>query len=371
MNNTDQLKRARRLYEISHNYASRANAKANEARIILEQYIDQKDRLENWKRIMSMAPINLFTFFFVIVAIAEFVFSYDIYREMIRNYPWIMAIAFFGVGIIVSEFIVYLFSKAKRELLFFEKRRNPHNNKYIDLDLKNSILKKAIWYFIIGVILGLVLLYLIYNYSIDRATLEISSGERIDPIGIRDWLPVILYLFELILGVYIFYLLKRLWISFNVVKLKNKFDKLIKEINQYTDEAVRNYQEAEDEGFDPFEDAVSEDVNVAFYRKLNKSVEDKEDYILVPPRGKDFFKVKIVNKEDKPVIKDIKIITKYKLTDSDNSDKNGECTITIDTFPNDAVQSIILRDTADAIDFKMISRSYDLNENEVYTLIVE
>ena len=194
--NEAQQQRAKRFYEISNDLAASSNTHTAEARIVRKEFLDENDRLENWKKIMSMVPVNLFTFFFVAVAIAEFIFSYEIYREMIPGAPWVMAIAFFGVGIILSEFIVYFFSKAKRQLLLYENKRNPINKSKIDADLLAEIKKKSLVYFIIGIIGTLILLFVIYNFSIDRANLEISAGERVAPIGIRDWLPLILYVFE-------------------------------------------------------------------------------------------------------------------------------------------------------------------------------
>ncbi len=366
-----QQKRAKRLYEIANQFATRANTNASEARKVNEEYVEQSARLERWKRIMSMVPVPFFSFFFFAVAISEFIFSYEIYREMVPRAPWVMAIAFFGVGIVLSEFLVYFISKAKRELLLYEAKRNPINDGKIDSDIESGIRKKALLRFVSGLVGSALLLFIIYRFSIDRALLEISSGERIAPIGIRDWIPLVLYAFEIIFGIYMFYLFKRMYLGYRVNLLKKKFDKLIDAIKISTAESVKKYQEAENENYDPIKLAVADDVNVSFYRKLNKSTEDKVDYIEIPDKNEDVFNVVLVDTNGVPLSKHISVITKYKFVDSGMTDKEGKCTIRIDTYPNDAIQFIFVRNAANAKDYQKIVENYDLDINETYTIIIE
>ena len=363
--------RALRHYEKANQNALLANAQTAEAKKVITEYKDQKERLENWKRIMSMQPILFFTGVFILVAIAEFVFSYEIYREMIPNAPYIIAIGFFGFGIILSELIVYYYSKRKRELKFYEARRNPLNDGKIDADIKKHIKKKAIITFVLGIIGTILLLLIIYKFSVSRAMLEISSGERVSPIGVQDWLPLLLYIAEIFTGIYIVYLFKKLGIQLRVAKLKRKLENLINSIKENTAEAINNYQQAEKEDYDPFALTVSDDLNTAYYRKINKSIDDKEAYINIPDKVPDYFNVKLVDTEGKPLAKHISVITKYKFTDTGNSDNDGNCNIVINTYPNDSVQFIFVRDAANSTEYHSIVANYDLNENEVYTLIID
>jgi hypothetical protein len=365
-----QQQRARRLIEIAEMHASTANHAISDARIALKEHDEQKERLKNWKLIMSMEPVNMFTFFFIIVAVAEFIFSYEIYREMVSRAPWIMAIAFFGLGIILSEFIVYQFSKAKRKLLFYEKRLDHNYDNVIDDDLNALIKKKALTRFIIGIIGSIVLLYVIYNFSIDRANLEIESGDRTAEIGIRDWLPLILYAFEIIFGIYIFYFFKKIKISWKVSRLWNRFKNNIFTSNTETASAVKKYQEAEKEDYDPVGLTTSDEVHTAYFRKVNKSIDNKEDYITVPKKMEDYFNVKLVNKEGNPVAKHITIITKYKFVDSGTTNNDGVYAFRINTYPNDSVQFMFVKDSSNATEFIKIVENFDLDKNEVYTIIV-
>jgi len=368
--NKAQQQRAKRLIEIAEGHAGTANHAIADARKTLKEYEEQKKRLTNWKLIMSMEPVNMFTFFFIVVAIAEFIFSYEIYREMVPRAPWVMAIAFFGVGIILSEFIVYQFSKAKRKLLFYEKRLDPNYDGVIDDDLNAAIKKKALIRFIIGIIGTITLLYVIYNFSIDRATLEIESGDRVAEIGIRDWLPLILYAFEIIFGIYIFYLLMKIGISWKVHRLWSRFQKNIFTSNNTTALAVKKYQEAEKEDYDPVGLTTSDEIHTAYYRKVNKSIDDKEKYIVVPEKMEDYFNIKLVNKEGQPVAKHITIITKYKFVDSGTTNSDGVYAFRINTYPNDAVQFMFVKDTSNATEYIKIVENFDLDKDEVYTIIV-
>ncbi len=363
--------RALRHYEKANQNALTADAQTAEARKTIKEYNDQKDRLNKWEQIMSMEPVSIFMFIFIAVAIAEFIFSYEIYREMIPRAPYVMAIAFFGVGILLSELIVYLYSKRKRELKLYEAKRNPLNADKIDSDLKKSIKKDAVIYFILGIVGAIALLIVIYKFSISRALLEISSGERTSKVGIQDWLPLILYAFEIFLGIYFFYFFKKIAIQLKVSKLNRKLEKLINSIKENTAEAINNYQQAEKENYDPFALAISDDLNTAYYRKINKSIEDKEEYVNIEPKTEDYFNVKLVDTKGNPLSKHISIITKYKFTDTGYSDKEGNCKIILETYPNDSVQYIFIRNAANSAEYKTIIANYDLNKNEIYTLIID
>jgi len=127
----DQLIRANKEFKVADDLASSASVAAHKANSVLTEHKSEKERLTNWKSIMSTAPVMAFTVIFVVVSIGEYLVSKEIYREFNEKWPWAIAIVFFVAGLFVSEFIVYKLFGQKRAWKKYELKRDPNNNNKI------------------------------------------------------------------------------------------------------------------------------------------------------------------------------------------------------------------------------------------------
>ena len=219
----DQLIRANKEFQVAETFASNASKQAHKANIALKTYKLEKERLDNWKSIMSTAPVMAFTVIFFIVSIGEYMVSKEIYREFNDKWPWAIAIVFFVAGLFVSEFIVYKLFGQKREWKKFELKRDKNNNSKTNDEIDDSIKKITNNYFLFGALLGLLIIGAIGFLSYKRVQGELAAGMRETGFGIMDFMPVILYIIEIISGSFIWFLIKKIRLGIDVTNLWEKF----------------------------------------------------------------------------------------------------------------------------------------------------
>jgi len=367
----DQLIRANKEFQVADALASNASKHAHSANGILETYKSENGRLTNWKSIMSTAPVMAFAVIFIIVSIGEYLVSKEIYREFNEKWPWAIAIVFFVAGLFVSEFIVYKLFGQKRAWKKYELKRDPNNNSKTNDEIDYSIKKITNNYFIFGVILGLLIIAAIGFLSYKRVQGELAAGMRETGFGIMDFMPVILYIIEIISGAFIWYLIKKTGLSIHVKKLWKKFSHFATACNRDTAASIKKYQDAERENYDPFKVQLSDNVHTAFYRNNSFTLDNKEKYVSVPTKMNDYFNIHLIDKDGTPLRRHITIITDYKFTASGSTNAEGKLTLEIEgTFPSDSCKRIFIRQSADTDEFISINEEYDLDVDKWHDVIL-
>jgi hypothetical protein len=372
------MERANKYYNIADDYARKASHLLDEANNVYNTYLEEKVRLENWKQIMSTTPVRLFAAIFIIVSIVEYLISMKIYEEFSSRTPWIVAIAFFAIGLVVSEFIVYKFSSAKREWKKYEMKRDRNTKDLITPEVESKIQKYTNKRFISGIILGIALVTAIGFLSYKRVQFEIMADLRPENLqfGIMDGMPVILYIVEIISGFYIWYLIKEWNLFIKVKRLKNNFDNIVETVNNFSSKAVDNFHQAEKEGLNLFEltTNISENIHNAFYRTKRLTLDDKARYIKPPEKYIERHHENVVNfsiKNDKGELvknKNIKLITEYKFTQSGGINDEGNFTAVFEgTFPGDSVRRVCIENGNNKI---TLEGNWDLDAEVIHTIIV-
>ncbi|RMG39046.1 MAG: hypothetical protein D6732_04545, partial [Methanobacteriota archaeon] len=233
--------RARNEYELADKYAKKANREAGNARDLIPVWLDQKDRLDNWKRIMSMTAVPILTVVFLIVCVAEYFFSREIYRDISRNYPWAIALGFVAVAILISELLVYKLSPSKQRLMFYEYRRDRNLADETDESIGEHVKRKTNRFAVIGGVLAVVMLAGLYYLSHLRVEKEILIGSRESGFGVQDLMPVTLYIAEIFSGVFVWYLIRRVWLGWKVKRLERKAKHHVNKCAEFTTKAVQQF----------------------------------------------------------------------------------------------------------------------------------
>lgn len=368
---TDQLIRATKEFKAADELASKASQTAHQANGVLTTHKSESERLKNWKSIMSTAPVMAFTVIFIVVSIGEYLVSKEIYREFNEKWPWAIAIVFFVAGLFVSEFLVYKLFDQKRAWKRYELKRDKNNNSKTNDEIDGSIRKITNNFFIFGMILGLLIIAAIGFLSYKRVQGELAAGMRETGFGIMDFMPVILYIIEIISGAFIWYLMKQIGLGMTVKKYWKRFVKFVVSCNVNTAAAIKKYQDAEQENYDPFQVQLSDNIHTAFYRNNSHTLDNKEAYISTPSKMNDYFNLNLIDKDGKPLRRHITIITDYKFTASGSTNAEGKLTLEIEgTFTGDSCKRIFIRQSADAEEFIAISEEYDLDKEKVHDVIL-
>jgi len=370
-NNNEQVK-ATKEFLAADKLARAANDASHHAKVALKDWKEEKYRLDNWKSIMSTAPVVLFSIIFVLVSIGEYYISKEIYREFSRKMPWLIAIVFFVAGVFVSEFLVYKIFKQKRDWKRFEIDRDPNNNNLTDDEKSNMIKKITNNFFIFGLILGILLVTAIGFLSYKRVQGELAANMRTSGFGIMDTMPMLLYVVEIITGAFVLYLLKEIGQIIKVKGLWKKFNKMTLLTHKLSTDAIKKYLDAEKLDYDPFNVPLTDNIHTTFYRNINKSVDNKEDYIQEPEEMEDVFNLLLIDENGNPLQRQINIITNYKFSLSGSTNNEGRLALRFEkTFPGDSVKNIFIRKTAEDKDYISINGNYDLDRDTVHKVIIK
>ncbi len=368
----NQIIRAQKEIEEADRLAAKANASTQNARELLTEYNQQKERLDNWKKIMSTSPVIIFTVFFIIVSITEYLFSKEIYREVSDQFPWIVAIGLFAAGIGISEMIAYKLDKNKRAWKKYEIDNDPNKDNLTNDEKEAEIESFTRSRFIFGVILALFLLVGIGYMSKLRVEEEIMAGIRESKFGLMDILPVLLYLFEIIFGIYVVYLFKKIKLGLYVNKLRKKFDQTVAKVSELTRLAIRKIDDAIREDINPFEFNSSDNLHTATYRNKRFTLDNKEEYIAEAQHMEDVFNIQLFDTQNNPLEMNISVLTDYKITMSGSTNKDGHLSLHIEkTYPLDSVKKIFIRKSASADEYIVVEGNYDLDKNKVHKIVID
>lgn len=354
--------RAKQEYNEAVEHGKKANHNAERARDVSEKYQKENKRLEEWKRYIPTSKATIFLIFFIAICIVEYLISKNLYREFNADSPWIVAIVLFLIGVLLSEALAYRLVSGKldwyKELL---------RNKYQGEKTKDQIEKKAktfMWLsFIIGVIGTIGFLYFIYDLSYNRVQFEINAGMKQSDFGIMDLLPVIAYFFEIVSGLLVIYLIMRAFKGIRVWSFNKQFDRLVLSCSNSTSSCVDKFDDAEKEGFDSLRANISHEISQAFYRKRRLDVSKKGEYVSELKDMGDEFNLIITDDQQQPIIREIEVITEYKLTGSAQSSADGSVKITFEsTYPGDAVKEIRIKKNANDTNTEVVNKVFDLGD---------
>lgn len=359
-------------YDYANTAAQTANELARDASHTHIEYLDQKDRLDNWNRIMSIAPVFPFLLFFIAITIGEFYFSKEIYRVISRSNPWIIAFALAVVGIFISDFIAYLWFGSLRTWKRYELRRDKNRDHLTEDEMDQLVKSFAVQHFVFGLVLGILLIAGIGWLSLKRVQLELAAGLRTDGFCATDLLPVILYVLEILSGIFIVYMFKHLGQKIRVRNLYSQFTKLVKSASEFTSATVSKFQIAEGGQHSPIGSHISDNVHEAHFRYKMKDVNNEEDYIQSSTKENQSILFQINNKEGQGVVRQIDIVTEFKFSLGGTTDTNGKIVFSnLFTFRGDSVKDVFIREASTSTDFKKIESTYTLNNAEPHVIIVE
>lgn len=333
---------ANSYYQQAESHALKANELAADAREKNQVYQELKSTLQNWADMMGQNPIAIWTLIFVMVAIGEYLVSYDLYLDLLPRAPYIIPIAIIGISVVISHWLAHKFIDGLRQIEFEHKRHSPVMKKYTDEQIWAKVNNKANLNFVIGLLAATVFSVIIYYLSKERVQREIDAGMRTAGFGLYDSLPVVLYVAEVITGTYVVYLLQRMGKLLKAWMLKNQFDKMVRQMAMETKEAVQSFETAEQNGFSLITNTISESIHIAFYRNKNCNPSDELNYI-AEPQNTDVFIRLIIDRADASLSckATVQVFTEYNYCATGASDDKGLVEIAFRSFAGDTVKKIV------------------------------
>ena len=336
--------RAQAELNLASEYANNASKAWENAGELHKFWSRQSKRLNHWKSIMSTAPVIAMNAAFIPVCVAEYFFSREIYRDISKTSPWAIAIGLIAIGIVISEMIVYLIFKQKRELKFYEMRnQNELKSNTPDDILKRETKAYARQMFIIGMLLGLAILGLIYYFSRERVSRELLAERRTTNFGVQDLMPIGLYLFEIITGCFIWYTLRKTVLWIQIKWAKSQVDKKKSLCFEMTELCAKKYEDAEEMGLKWFEkdSTVNEKIYTCFYRRKEVSSTDDDIFFDEPKETQADISFKVM-RSGSPLQCKIDIFSEYKCCHTGTTNIEGVYKFKFESYPNDSVRDIRL-----------------------------
>jgi len=234
---------ANNQYRYAVELAQDANHAAEYGRETFESYSYQRDRMIEWDRTLapSRATALAFVVLFPVIAIAEYLFSEELYRDVLPRYPWAMGLIFAVLAIVIAELIVYRFFEAKRQWKANELSRSELWKIQPEAVINKQVIKITQRQLIIGMMLFITMAAILFYMSCDRVNRMIDTGVRVNTFGPIDLLPVILYVVEVFTGIFIWYIILRLFLGLQVASLRRKFNAAARQSNELTIDAVQEF----------------------------------------------------------------------------------------------------------------------------------
>src|SRR4030095_2955310 len=108
---------ANNQYRYAAERAQDANHAAEYGREIFKTYSYQRDRMIEWDRTFapSRATVVALAILFAVIAVVQYSFSVELYRDVLLRFPWAIGLIFAVIAIVIAELIVYRFFQAKRQ----------------------------------------------------------------------------------------------------------------------------------------------------------------------------------------------------------------------------------------------------------------
>jgi hypothetical protein len=325
---------AQNEYRFAAELAQDANHAAEDGRRVYERFSYLQERKIEWDRTIApqRATMLAFVILFPVIAFVEYLFSEELYRDILPNHPWAIGLIFAVVAVIIAEMLVYRFFDVKRQWKANElKRSDKWKNKVDDLIDRHIKTTTRIQFFI-GIILMMVMLGILSYMSWDRVKRMFSAGESVYGFKPADTLPIILYAFEIVTGMFIWYVILRIELGFRVSSLKKRFDNNVKKCSELTINAVETFDKAEKLKYDIFDKAVARSIQEALCRNDGLGEANGIDYINELKSGVFEIELNILHHATNiPFIGNVKVATNYKFTNAEGTN-NGNLVMKLATI---------------------------------------
>lgn len=201
--------------------AANANKNALYARTARDLAIGYEHTISNWKNIMVGSPVLLFTVSFIILAIAEIIYSFEMYREFLAAFfgdPHFSIVLLLGLVIVfAAAYVSHLLSKGISSNLFdlevYNYKHITQKGTILDdeaIEYINNDRKKDLLCGIVGFILVLAVVGMI---SWQRSVMMTDATGEDDYSLIQKIFPIIIVLLEIVTGIYLGQYLLPLWIK--------------------------------------------------------------------------------------------------------------------------------------------------------------
>jgi hypothetical protein len=220
--------------------SNRIAATINAARDILHKWAVTITRMDE-----AVHPIVAF-FAVLILGCAiwgEYVFSKDLYKDIMPEYPYVPVAVLVFFGLIISEQLKYAISTLNELEAELYKVRNPN---MVSAELKSKSEKQSRNHRLIGYLLLIGFSVLIVAISHERVIALIGAKERIDNFGIFDLLPLLCFWLEIIAGTFALHAIRRFLLAIRTYFLQRKIKSMIKSCSYHTDLAVEYWEQCED-----------------------------------------------------------------------------------------------------------------------------
>jgi hypothetical protein len=161
--------------------------------------------------------------------------------------------------------------------------------------------------------------------------------------GVYDLLPVVFYVFEIIAGILILYLIRRVSLGLKVSRLKKQFDKIVRTVADETRNAIDGFEQAEAKGFDLLHNTISESIHIAFYRNKNCNPSDEENYIAEPQNVAAHANFQLVRTDKTKTLEaTVHIFSEYNYAATVTSDEKGLLHIPFTSFEHDVIKKVVV-----------------------------
>ena len=205
------------------NRAATANKNAGLARVQRDLAIVFECIISAWRSIMVGSPVLLLTICFFVLAAAEIVYSWEMYREFLGAFfgdpHWFIVLLLGFVIVFAAAYVSHLLSKSISSNLFdLEMYNYKHITKkdtildeeareYINADKKQDLIWGIVGFVLLLAVVGLI--------SWQRSILMIDATGQDDYSLIQKVFPIIIVLLEVFTGIYLGQYLIPLWVTLN------------------------------------------------------------------------------------------------------------------------------------------------------------
>jgi hypothetical protein len=267
--------------QLSNMIASRINALKD----VLKQWGIKLNQMDE-----AVHPVLAFiTFVLLGVTIwAEYVFSKDLYIDLMPQYPYVPVIILVFAGLIVSELLKYQVPKLKalQEAVFRENHKDD-----IALQTQTGLEKEQRIYKYCGYILLVFFSIFILTISYQRVRAMLDARVRIDIFGIFDLLPLFAFWLEIFFGLFAIHAVRRLLLGCRNYFLKRKISKKLNACSHHTEMSLQ-YWEACAEIKRP-----NEELLISLHRYEHKTL-GQDDYTDL---SLSHIKLELVDEQNRPI----------------------------------------------------------------------
>jgi hypothetical protein len=340
-------------YQQAESHATRANELAADVREKREEYQKVRATIDRWDEIMSNTHPVVWGIFFIIISVVEFVFSLDLYTDLLPFAPWLIPVGVIVVTVFISHALAVKVMTSLKNKEFSDKKHNQAYKTFTDERIWGEIHSNSRRNMIFGIIGAVIITGVILFLSYERVSREMAAGMREESFNVYDTLPVIFYVFEIIAGILVLYLIKRIGKGIKARRLKSRIDGLLRMISAETNSTIESFEKAEQNGFDLLTNTINESVHIAFYRNKNCNPSDEENFVAEPQNTPTKTSVLISRTKDESTrIATIHLQTEYNYTASGKTDAQGLADFEFSSFENDTIKKVIVEfaDGTDATD---------------------